>query len=493
MGFLILLGLYDHFLSSKNILRLYPITGHLRYIFESIRPEIQQYFVESNSNGQPYDREIRSLVYRRAKNVTDTHPFGTERNIKDPHYTYTQHSLQVAPISKNADRVLFGNEQCQQPYHSSIINISAMSYGSLSAKAIRTLNRGARLAGMSHNTGEGGLSNHHLIEGGDLIWQLGTAYFGTRDKNGYFDPKTFQKKSQRPSIKMIEIKLSQGAKPSHGGVLPAAKITKEIAEIRGIERGQDCISPPTHTAFSTPIEMMQFIQQLRELSNGKPVGFKICIGYRRQFMSICKAMLETNIFPDFITVDGAEGGTGAAPVEFTNYMGMPGDEAVAFVHNTLVGANIRQHVKIISSAKVVSGFDMIRRIALGADACNLARPMLFAIGCVQSVSCNTNKCPTGVATTKKSRAYAIKLKRKSQQVANFHRNTIHSFLEMLGAMGVHHPEELNAHLIHIREPNGKSTTCDYFYNFIEPGNFLSKDIHPFYKEYWEKSDASSFA
>ncbi len=493
MGFLVLVGLYDHFISSKNILRLYPITGHLRYIFESIRPEIQQYFVESNSNGHPYEREMRSLVYRRAKNSIDTHPFGTERNIKDPHFTFAQHSLHVVHPSKDSKRVLFGNEQCQQPYSASVINISAMSYGALSAKAIRTLNRGAKLAGMAHNTGEGGLSKHHLKEGGDLIWQLGTAYFGTRDKNGYFDPTTFQKKSQLPAVKMIEIKLSQGAKPSHGGVLPAAKISKEIAEIRGIKRGQDCISPPTHTAFSTPIEMMHFIQKLRELSNGKPIGFKICIGYRRQFMSICKAMLETNIFPDFITVDGAEGGTGAAPVEYTNYLGVPADEAVAFVHNTLVGANIRQHIKIISSAKVVSGFDIIRRIALGADTCNLARPMLFAIGCVQSVSCNTNKCPTGIATTKKSRAYAINLKKKSQHVANFHNNTINSFLEMMGAMGIQHPDELHAHLIYIRQPDGKSTTCDDFYNFIEPGHFLSGDIHPFYNSHWQEANANSFA
>ena len=493
MGLLILLGLHDHFVSSKNILRLYPITGHLRYIFESIRPEIQQYFVESNSNGHPYEREMRSLVYRRAKNTIDTHPFGTERNIRDPHFTFAQHSLNVVKPSKEAIHVVFGNEQCQQPYKASVINISAMSYGALSAKAIRTLNRGAKLAGMAHNTGEGGLSSHHLKEGGDLIWQLGTAYFGTRDKEGYFDPDTFKEKSQLDAVKMIEVKLSQGAKPSHGGVLPAAKISKEIAEIRGIEQGKDCISPPTHTAFSTPIEMMHFIQQLRELSKGKPIGFKICIGYRQQFMSICKAMLETNIFPDFITVDGAEGGTGAAPVEYTNYLGVPADEAVAFVHNTLVGANIRQHIKIISSAKVVSGFDIIRRIALGADTCNLARPMLFAIGCVQSVSCNTNKCPTGVATTKKSRAYAIKLKKKSQHVANFHKNTIKSYYEMLGAMGITHPDELNAHLIHIRQPDGTSTTCEKFYHYLEAGNLLSDNIHPFYQEYWEKARADSFA
>ncbi len=493
MGFLVLVGLYDHFISSSNILRLYPITGHLRFIFEAIRPEIQQYFVESNSNGEPYERELRSLVYQRSKNATDTRPFGTERNIKEPNFTFAQHSLHVVTVPKETDRVLFGNHQCQQPYSASVINISAMSYGALSAKAIRTLNRGAYLAGMAHNTGEGGLSNHHLKEGGDLIWQLGTAYFGTRDSEGLFDPQLFQKKSQLDAVKMIEIKLSQGAKPSHGGVLPAAKISREIAEIRGIKRGEDCMSPPTHTAFSTPIELMHFIQRLRELSNGKPVGFKLCIGYRYQFMALCKAMLETNIYPDFITVDGAEGGTGAAPVEYTNYLGIPGDEAIAFAHNTLVGTNIREHIRIISSAKVTTGFDIIRRIALGANTCNLARPMLFAIGCVQSVACNTNKCPTGVATTIKSRAYAIKLKKKSQHVANFHRNTINSYRDMMGAMGIKHPDDLNPHLINIRQPDGRSTTCDNFYHYIEPGNLLSNNIHPFYQEYWQRARADSFS
>ncbi|HAG62278.1 MAG TPA: FMN-binding glutamate synthase family protein [Coxiellaceae bacterium] len=493
LGLLVLVGLYDHFISSSNILRLYPISGHLRHIFESIRPEIQQYFVESNSNGQPYERELRSLVYQRSKNAVDTRPFGTERNIKEQNFTFTQHSLHVVKPSKEADHVVFGNEQCQQPYKASVINISAMSYGALSSKAIRTLNRGAKLAGMAHNTGEGGLSSHHLKEGGDLIWQLGTAYFGTRDKEGFFDSNTFKKKSQLDAVKMIEIKLSQGAKPSHGGVLPAAKISREIAEIRGVKQGEDCISPPTHTAFSTPIEMMHFVQHLRELSNGKPIGFKLCLGYRRQFMSICKAMLETQIYPDFITVDGAEGGTGAAPVEYTNYLGIPGDEAIAFVHNALVGLNIRKHIKIISSAKITSGFDIIRRKALGADTCNLARPMLFAIGCVQSVACNTNKCPTGIATNKRSRAYAIKLKKKSQYVANFHNNTINSYREMMGAMGIKHPDELNAHLIQIRLPDGRSTTCEKFYHYLEAGNLLSDNIHPFYQEFWEKARTDSFA
>ena len=493
MGFLILVGLYDHFISSNNILRLYPIVGHLRFIFEAIRPEIQQYFVESNSNGKPYERELRELVYRRARNTEDTHPFGTERSITQSGYQYSQHSLNVVKTTAECERVLFGNEQCKQPYSASIINISAMSYGSLSAKAIRTLNRGAKLAGIAHNTGEGGLSKHHQVEGGDLIWQLGTAYFGTRDKKGNFDPETFKDKSQLDAVKMIEIKLSQGAKPSHGGVLPAQKITPEIAEIRGIEMGKDCVSPPVHTAFSTPIELMLFVQKLRELSQGKPIGFKICIGHYHQFLSICKAILKTQIYPDFITVDGAEGGTGAAPVEYTNYLGTPGDEAVAFVKNCLIGTNIKQHIRIISSAKVTSSFDIVKRMALGADTCNMARPMLFAIGCVQSVRCNTNTCPTGVATTNKHRAYAIKLKQKSQQVANFHKNTVKNFRDILGAMGADHPSKLGPEMIHMRAPNAGSITCDEYFHYIEPGNLLSNDIHPKYKVSWQRANAESFA
>jgi glutamate synthase domain-containing protein 2 len=491
-GILLLIGIAD-MVSNHNILRLYPISGHLRYLFEFVRPEIQQYFVATNLSGRPYNRELRSLIYQRAKNVIDTHPFGTEHDVTDFGYVHAQHSLCVKETDVDSGRVSFGSSKCQQPYHASRINISAMSYGALSSRAIQTLNRGAKIANMAHNTGEGGLSEHHLKEGGDIIWQLGTAYFGTRTKDGGFDSKTFEKKSQLPAVKMIEIKLSQGAKPSHGGVLPAPKVTAEIARIRGIEEGKDCISPPTHSTFSTPIELMQFIDQLRHLSGGKPIGFKLCIGKHEEFMAICKAMLETGTHPDFITVDGAEGGTGAAPLEFSNRLGTPADEALALVHNCLVGVNLRQHIRIISSAKVATGFDVVRRIALGADACNLARPMMFALGCIQSLRCNTNTCPTGVATTNKRRAYAININQKSQHVANLHRNTIKSFRELMGAMGASQPSELTPSMIRLRLSEGQSTSYSDLLNYLEPGDLLTPNVHPAYRSAWNKARPDTFA
>jgi len=490
-GFFSLVGTIDLF-SKHNLRRLYPLICHIRYISETLGPAIQQYFIATTTSGRPYSEQQRTLIYERAKNIEDTVPFGTQMDITEYGYISAKHSLKPIKTTTVLDRVSFGDDLCKQPYSASRINISAMSFGAINSRAIRALNRGAKMSGMAHNTGEGGLSSHHLKEGGDIIWQIGTAYFGTRDHEGNFCPKTFAEKANHPAVKMIEIKLSQGAKPAHGGVLPAAKITDEIAYIRGIKKGQDCISPPTHSAFSTPIELLEFVTNLRELSGGKPVGFKLCLGKKTEFMGICKAMLKTGMRPDFITIDGAEGGTGAAPVEFTNRLGTPANSALAFIYNCLVGINLNRKIRLISSAKVTSGFDVVCRMALGANTCNMARPMMFALGCIQSLTCNTNNCPTGIATSKKSRKFAINIQNRATRVANFHNNTIKSFTEIMAAMGAQTPIDLNPRMIHFSYGEGISKTCYDLFNYIEPGHLLSDDIHLAYKHLWEEASAESF-
>lgn len=488
---LIIIGLWD-IRSTHSILRNYPVLGHLRYMFEFIRPEIQQYFVATNLSGRPYSREQRSLVYQRAKNVMDTHPFGTEHDINAHRYEFANHSINAKSPSHDKARIMVGGPQCLQPYEASIMNISAMSYGSLSRNAIRALNLGAKKAGIYHNTGEGSVTEHHLSGGGDIVWQIGTGYFGCRTSDGNFDRNLFKEKAALDIIKMIEIKISQGAKPSHGGVLPAEKITKEISQIRGIPMGEDCLSPPDHKTFTTPRELLQFIAELRELSQGKPVGFKVALGIKKEFLGICKAMLDTGIYPDFITVDGAEGGTGAAPLVFTNRLGMPSDEALAFVHNALVGCNLRDHIRIICSGKVVSGFDIVKKLALGANMVNLARPFMFAVGCIQAIKCNTNECPTGVTSNDPQRYKAIDIESKSDHVYHFHKNTVKGFLELAGAMGIEDPQTLTPDLIHYRIHEGRSQTLKDLYQFIEPGHFFSKNIHPAYQADWEASDPDRF-
>ncbi len=488
---LILLGIYD-VNCRHNVLRNYPVIGHLRYMFEFIRPEIQQYFVATNISGRPFNREERSLVYQRATGANDTHPFGTEHDINVSGYEYAQHSIAVKKAVEGSDRVLIGGPDCKKPYSASRINVSAMSFGAISKNAVRALNRGAKMGNFAQDTGEGGLTPYHLQEGGDIIWEIATAYFGCRTLDGKFDDKKFIEQANIDNVKMIEIKISQGAKPSHGGLLPAAKITEEIAEIRGIPMGQDCLSPPTHSEFSTPEGLLYFVKKLRDQTGGKPTGFKLCIGRFSEFMGICKAILKTGITPDFITVDGAEGGTGAAPLEYSNRFGVPTNEALAFVHNCLVGINLRDKIRIIASGKVTTGFDVVMKIALGADMINMARPMMFAVGCIQALRCHTNTCPTGVTTQDPNRVKALVVDHKSLHVKNFHHATIKSFLDIMGAMGIDHPDKLTPKMIYYRLSEAKSIDYTEVFHYIEPGNLLSDHIDSHYKALWEASSAEHF-
>ncbi|HEX7082417.1 MAG TPA: FMN-binding glutamate synthase family protein [Gammaproteobacteria bacterium] len=481
---LIALGAYDILNPRHTVLRNYPLIGHFRYLFEYIRPEIQQYFIHTDESGKPFDRETRSLIYRRAKGVDSTLPFGTRRVLSREGYESAAHSLAPCRVDPEHARVLFGAERAQ-PYSASRLNVSAMSYGALSPHAISALNHAAKLGGFAHNTGEGGLSPYHRM-GGDLIWQIGTGYFGCCDSAGRFDPGSFRDCARGPEVKMIEVKLSQGAKPGHGGILPAVKVTPEIAAARHVALGEDCISPPAHTAFDGPRGLLDFVVRLRELSGDKPVGVKLAIGRRREFLSLVKAMLETGVTPDFITVDGAEGGTGAAPPELSNHFALPLTEALVFVRNALVGAGLRERVRIIASGKVASGFDMIVKLALGADACNSARAMMFALGCIQSLRCNTNQCPVGIATQNPARYEALDVTDKRQRVARYHAATIASFLELLGTMGVAAPERLSPELI-FRHDGRQARSYAETFEFLEPGALLGSRVPASFARDWERA------
>lgn len=451
-GPVVILGIYDLNQPKHSIVRNYPVVGRLRYFMEDLRPKIYQYFVESDTNGKPFSRLNRSLIYQRAKMENDTIPFGTQFDVYESGYEWLSHSISAIShheLDENP-RVLIGGPDCLQPYSASIYNISAMSFGSLSENAILALNGGAKMGSFAHNTGEGGISDYHLRPGGDLVWQIGTGYFGCRNHDGSFNFEAFAERSKLQQVKMIEIKLSQGAKPGHGGILPAKKVTPEIARIRLVKEGFDVISPPAHSAFSTPLELIAFVRKLRELSGGKPVGIKLCIGRRSEFFAICKAMAETGTFVDFITVDGGEGGTGASPQEFSNSVGMPLREGVAFVYDVLTGFDLKKHIKIIASGKIASGFDLVKNIALGADLCNSARGMMFALGCIQALECNSNTCPTGVATQDPSLAKGLVVEDKTVRVFNFHRLTVASAVELLGAAGLRHPYQLTRAYINRR-------------------------------------------
>lgn len=490
---LIGLGLLDAFQKKHTILRNFPLLGRMRYLFEEIRPEIYQYFVESNSEGVPFSREDRSLIYQRAKDELDTLPFGTQKNVYAGGYEWVNHSLMPKHVDLNDLRVKIGGPDCTQPYSASILNISAMSYGSMSANAILALSQGAKKGNFAHNTGEGGVSPYHLEGNADIIWQIGTGYFGCRTSDGNFCEKTFQDRVSHSNIKMVEIKLSQGAKPGHGGILPGAKVTPEIAKIRDVKVGEDVLSPPAHKAFSTPSEMMEFIKRLRELSDGKPIGFKLCVGKRREFLAICKAMLKTGIKPDFITVDGGEGGTGAAPLEFSNHIGCPLVEGLMFVHNALVGIGLRDQIKVIASGKISTGFGVIKRIALGADLCYSARAMMIALGCIQALKCNTNECPTGVATQDKLLADGLVVSDKKDRVCEYHRETVESVAEMLGAMGLSGTDELRPWHITRRISFTEIHHYGELYSFLDKDSLLKEPFPEHFERAWKAACPDTFA
>tara|TARA_R110001583_G_scaffold46761_1_gene146495 strand:+ start:1693 stop:3192 length:1500 start_codon:yes stop_codon:yes gene_type:complete len=444
---LVILGFYDLIQKKHTIVRNFPVIGYIRYLSEMMGPKLHQYFVESNTDGKPINKNHRRYIYERAKEQNQTHPFGTDLDVHDDNYIWMQHSMYPSRKMETPPRVVIGGKDCQQPYSASLFNISAMSFGALSKNAIQALNLGAKAGGFFHNTGEGGISKYHL-QGGDLVWEIGTGYFGCRTEDGNFDAEKFKEKSNWEQVKMIEIKISQGAKPGHGGLLPAAKNNKEIAEIRGVQQNTDVISPPGHSTFNNAKELLQFVQQLRVLSNGKPVGFKLAIGNKQEFTEICEKMVETGIKPDFITVDGAEGGTGAAPIDFLNYVGMPWEDALIFVVDTLNTYKLKKEMKVITATKIFTAFDLFKALCIGADVCNSARGMMLALGCVHSLKCNTNNCPTGVATNNPKFVRGLVVSEKWKRVRNYHKNMLKDFLELLTASGCNSLEEMNRSLIY---------------------------------------------
>jgi glutamate synthase domain-containing protein 2 len=490
---LTLLGVRDTRQSRHSVLRNYPVIGHLRFLLEYIRPEMRQYFIEGDNEAAPFSRQQRSLVYQRAKGEPDKRPFGTQIDVQAIGYEWINHSMQPTTLPSHDFRVTIGAGRAQ-PYSASIFNISAMSFGALSANAVLALNEGARRGGFAHDTGEGSISRHHRQHGGDLIWEIGSGYFGCRRADGSFSEERFADNARLPQVKMVELKLSQGAKPGHGGVLPGPKVTAEIAEARGVPVGVDCVSPAAHSAFATPIEMMQFIERLRELSGGKPTGFKLCIGHPWEWFAIAKAMLETGIVPDYIVVDGAEGGTGAAPLEFTDHVGAPLQEGLLLVHNTLVGLNLRDRIRIGCAGKVISAFDIARAMALGADWCNSARGFMFALGCIQAHSCHTGNCPTGVTTQDPLRQRALDVPTKAQRVFNYHQQTLHALKELVQAAGLHHPGEITAaHIVRRNSEHGVKLLANLV-PFVRPGELLAGEMpHQVFRTYWPMAQAGSFA
>jgi glutamate synthase domain-containing protein 2 len=464
-------GMVDALQTRHAIRRNFPVIGNFRYFFELVRPELQQYFVESNQSGRPIPRELRSVVYQRAKGQTETIPFGTQLDVHMEHYEWVNHSIVPQTQKLEEVRVQVGGPGCSKPYSANILNISAMSYGALSSAAVSALNHGAQKGRFYHNTGEGGISPYHLL-GADIVWQIGTGYFGCRTPDGKFSDEAFQARAILPSVKMIEIKLSQGAKPGKGGLLPAAKVNKEVSQIRLVPMGKDVISPAGHSAFSTPLELLNFIQKLRGLSGGKPVGFKLCIGARHEFLAICKAMLETGIKPDFITVDGGEGGTGAAPLEFSNYVGTPLEDGLVFVVDALRGFDLKKDIRVIASGKVITSFDILKKIALGADMVNSARGMMLAMGCIQALRCNTNECPTGIATSDKQLMAGLNVTSKSERVYRFQHETVHHLIELLSALGAREPGDVQRESVNRRLTNGEVRTYEELHPVMPEGHLL---------------------
>jgi len=494
-GLLTAVGLVDLTQRRQAIRRNYPILAHFRFLFEAFRPEIRQYLLEGDNEESPFSRVQRSIVYQRAKNTLDKRPFGTQLDVYAARYEWINHSLQPSEIDSHDFRIRVGGERCSKPYEASVFNISAMSFGSLSANAILALNAGAKRGGFYHDTGEGSISRYHREHGGDLVWEIGSGYFGCRNAQGGFDEERFASNAALDSVRMIELKLSQGAKPGHGGVLPAAKISPEIAETRGIPMGEDCVSPASHSAFSTPLELLQFIDRLRQLSGGKPVGFKLAIGHPWEWFAIAKAMQESGLLPDFIVVDGGEGGTGAAPLEFSNHVGAPLREALLLVHNTLVGLNLRKQIRIAAAGKIVTAFDIAHTLAIGADWCNSARGFMFALGCIQSQSCHTDRCPTGVATQDRLRQRALVVGDKATRVFHFHDNTLRALRELLQAAGLRHPDELGPEHVIRRVSSNEVRSLSALHHFLRPGELLREPLpdHPVYKVFWPLARADTFA
>jgi glutamate synthase domain-containing protein 2 len=493
-GALTLVGVADLVQKRKSVLRNYPVIAHLRYFLESIGPEIRQYFIESDNDERPFSRQQRSLVYQRAKNTLDKRPFGTQLDLYADKYEWINHSLAPTDLKSHDFRITIGPGRAQ-PYSASVFNISAMSFGSLSANAVRALNEGARRGNFFQDTGEGSISQYHRENGGDLVWEIGSGYFGCRNPDGTFSEEKFAANACAAQVKMIEIKLSQGAKPGHGGVLPGVKVSPEIAAARGVPVGVDCISPARHSAFSTPVGLLQFVDRLRDLSGGKPTGFKLAMGHPWEWFGIAKAMSETGILPDFIVVDGGEGGTGAAPLEFTDHVGAPLREALLLVHNTLVGLNLRQHIRIGAAGKVITAFDIARTLALGADWCNAARGYMFALGCIQSLSCHTDRCPTGVTTQNQTRQKALVPEDKATRVHQYHENTLLALRELIAAAGLNHPDELGPEHIIRRVSSTEVRSLAVLHRFMTPGELLQGPIpeHPAFKVFWADSRSDSFA
>ena len=488
-------GVHDLLQTHHAVLRNYPILGHLRFLLEFIRPEIRQYFIEGENDAAPFSRAQRSLVYARAKGQSDKQPFGTLLDLDSNGQEWLTHSMAPTQIESHNFRVKVGTSACTQPYDISLLNVSAMSFGALSANAIMALNQGAHMGGFAHDTGEGSISRYHRIHGGDLIWEIGSGYFGCRDDEGKFSPSHFVENARQPQVKMIEIKLSQGAKPGHGGVLPAAKVTPEIAEARGVALGADCVSPAAHSSFGNPIDLLEFVQSLRELSQFKPVGFKLCIGHPWEWFAIVKAMQATKILPDFIVVDGAEGGTGAAPLELSDHMGMPLKDGLRLVHNTLMGVGLRDQIRIGASGKIISSFDMARTLALGADWCNSARGFMFALGCIQAQKCHTGECPTGVTTQDPQRQIALVVPSKAERVMHFQQNTLMALQELLQAAGLHSPQDLQPEHISRRVNGTETQSLAEVYPAISKGALLKETLTKLpepYKTYWPKANPESF-
>lgn len=489
---LVALGVYDFSQKRWTITRNFPVAGRIRWLAYDLRPYLRAYAVEDDLHGTPYSYEARNLIHARARGAVDTHPFGTERDVEEETYRWIGHSIAPAGQPDLSPRIDVGNDQCSQPYSASILNVSAMSFGALSANAIRALNIGAKTGGFYHDTGEGGVSPYHLENGGDLVWELGSGYFGARDKDGRFDPDLFREQAQHPNVKMTEIKLSQGAKPGHGGLLPAAKVTEEIAAIRKVPAYQDCLSPRAHSAFSTPIEMLEFAATMRELSGGKPVGLKLCIGQPHEPFAFMKAMLETGIRPDFIVVDGGEGGTGAAPLEMSDWVGMPLTEGLILMRNALVGAGLKEHVRLAASGKVYSGIGLAHNIALGADWCNAARAFMMSVGCIQAMRCNLGNCPTGVTSQMPGRQRGLVPEVQGARAARFHEKTLEALADIVAAAGFEHPRDLEPHHIMQRTGPENAAPADVIHRFLAPGILLDAPDDTEYADWWRAARADSF-